>query len=413
MTISSDWIAKEQKYYAQTVRRQPVVIVRGEGTRVWDADGKEYLDFVAGWAVNNLGHSHPVITQAIVEQAGTLLQTSNQFYTVPQLQLAEILIENSCLDQVFFGNSGAEASEVMFKLARRLGQAEGRFEIITAENSFHGRTMAGISASGQKKLKDGFAPLLEGFAHVPYNDIDAVRSAITPATMAVMIEGIQGEGGIRPASAEYLLGLRALCDERNLLLLWDGVQCGHFRTGSFQSFQAILGDQIGDFLPDAVGMAKALGGGFPMGAVWISEKHADVLGPGTHGSTFGGNPLACAVANKILEVIDRDGLAANARALGQFFLDELAKLREKYPTAIREVRGLGLMIGIEMGGGFGSFDNSKPAAVQWVFALHEAGLLTIPAGSSVVRFLPPLNLTQEEAQAGLDLFEQTIQKVIE
>jgi acetylornithine aminotransferase/acetylornithine/N-succinyldiaminopimelate aminotransferase len=248
---------------------------------------------------------------------------------------------------------------------------------------------------------------------VPYNDIDAVHSAITPATVAVMIEGIQGEGGIRPASAEYLLGLRALCDERNLLLLWDGVQCGHFRTGSFQSFQAILGDQNGDFLPDAVGMAKALGGGFPMGAVWISEKHADVLGPGTHGSTFGGNPLACAVANKILEVIDRDGLAANARALGQFFLDELARLREKYPTAIREVRGLGLMIGIEMGGGFGSFDNSKSAAVQWVFALHEAGLLTIPAGSSVIRFLPPLNLTQEEAQAGLDLFEQTIQKVIE
>ena len=411
--MSQQIMERFKQFVAPTYGRFPITLDRGEGAYVWDTDGKRYLDLGGGIAVNCLGHANAEIAQALAEQSAKLMHCTNFYHFEGQAQLAEGLAERLGQGRVFFGNSGAEASEVMLKLARRLGQAEGRFEIITAENSFHGRTMAGISASGQKKLKDGFAPLLEGFAHVPYNDIDAVHSAITPATVAVMIEGIQGEGGIRPASAEYLLGLRALCDERNLLLLWDGVQCGHFRTGSFQSFQAILGDQTGDFLPDAVGMAKALGGGFPMGAVWISEKHADVLGPGTHGSTFGGNPLACAVANKILEVIDRDGLAANARALGQFFLDELARLREKYPTAIREVRGLGLMIGIEMGGGFGSFDNSKPAAVQWVFALHEAGLLTIPAGSSVIRFLPPLNLTQEEAQAGLDLFEQTIQKVIE
>ena len=411
--MSQKIMERFKQFVAPTYGRFPITLDRGEGAYVWDTDGKRYLDLGGGIAVNCLGHANAEIAQALAEQSAKLMHCTNFYHFEGQAQLAEGLAERLGQGRVFFGNSGAEASEVMLKLARRLGQAEGRFETITAENSFHGRTMAGISASGQKKLKDGFAPLLEGFAHVPYNDIDAVHSAITPATVAVMIEGIQGEGGIRPASAEYLLGLRALCDERNLLLLWDGVQCGHFRTGSFQSFQAILGDQNGDFLPDAVGMAKALGGGFPMGAVWISEKHADVLGPGTHGSTFGGNPLACAVANKILEVIDRDGLAANARALGQFFLDELARLREKYPTAIREVRGLGLMIGIEMGGGFGSFDNSKPAAVQWVFALHEAGLLTIPAGSSVIRFLPPLNLTQEEAQAGLDLFEQTIQKVIE
>ena len=411
--MSQKIMERFKQFVAPTYGRFPITLDRGEGAYVWDTDGKRYLDLGGGIAVNCLGHANAEIAQALAEQSGKLMHCTNFYHFEGQAQLAEGLAERLGQGRVFFGNSGAEASEVMLKLARRLGQAEGRFEIITAENSFHGRTMAGISASGQKKLKDGFAPLLEGFAHVPYNDIDAVHSAITPATVAVMIEGIQGEGGIRPASAEYLLGLRALCDERNLLLLWDGVQCGHFRTGSFQSFQAILGDQNGDFLPDAVGMAKALGGGFPMGAVWISEKHADVLGPGTHGSTFGGNPLACAVANKILEVIDRDGLAANARVLGQFFLDELARLREKYPTAIREVRGLGLMIGIEMGDGFGSFDNSKSAAVQWVFALHEAGLLTIPAGSSVIRFLPPLNLTQEEAQAGLDLFEQTIQKVIE
>ena len=341
------------------------------------------------------------------------MHCTNFYHFEGQARLAENLAKRIGTGRVFFCNSGTESSEVMIKLARRFGQAEGRFEIISAENSFHGRTMASISATGQAKVKEGFAPLLQAFTHVAQNDIDAVRSAITPATVAVMIEGIQGEGGIRPVSADYLLGLRRLCDEHNLLLLWDGVQCGHFRTGSFQSFQSILGDQLGDFLPDAVGMAKALGGGFPMGAVWIAEKCAEVLGPGTHGSTFGGNPLACAVANKILEVIDRDNLAGNANTLGQFFLDELANLREKYPAAIREVRGLGLMIGIEMGHGFGSFDDSKPAAVQWVSALHKAGMLTIPAGSSVVRFLPPLNLTQEEAQAGLDLFEQTIKKVIE
>ncbi len=411
--MSKKIIERFKQFVAPTYGRFPITLDRGEGSYVWDTDGKRYLDLGGGIAVNCLGHANAEIVQTLADQSAKLMHCTNFYHFEGQAQLAEGLTNRLAQGRVFFGNSGAEASEVILKLARRFGQEEGRFEIITAENSFHGRTIAGISASGQKKLKDGFAPLLQGFAHVPYNDIDAVRSAITPATVAVMIEGIQGEGGIHPASKEYLLGLRALCDEHNLLLLWDGVQCGHFRTGSFQSFQAILGDQIGGFMPDAVSMAKALGGGFPMSAVWISEKHADVLGPGTHGSTFGGNPLACAVANKILEVIDRDDLAANAKAIGQFFLDKLVRLREKYPTAIREVRGLGLMIGIEMGGGFGSFDNSKPASVQWVFALHESGLLTIPAGSSVVRFLPPLNLTQQEAQDGLDLFEQTIQKVIE
>ncbi len=411
--MSKKIIERFKQFVAPTYGRFPITLDRGEGSYVWDTDGKRYLDLGGGIAVNCLGHANAEIVQTLADQSAKLMHCTNFYHFEGQAQLAEGLANRLAQGRVFFGNSGAEASEVILKLARRFGQEEGRFEIITAENSFHGRTIAGISASGQKKLKDGFAPLLQGFAHVPYNDIDAVRSAITPATVAVMIEGIQGEGGIHPASKEYLLGLRALCDEHNLLLLWDGVQCGHFRTGSFQSFQAILGDQIGGFMPDAVSMAKALGGGFPMSAVWISEKHADVLGPGTHGSTFGGNPLASAVANKILEVIDRDDLAANAKAIGQFFLDKLVRLREKYPTAIREVRGLGLMIGIDMGGGFGSFDNSKPASVQWVFALHESGLLTIPAGSSVVRFLPPLNLTQQEAQDGLDLFEQTIQKVIE
>ena len=402
-----------KQFVVPTYGRFPITLDRGKAAYVWDTDGKRYLDLGGGIAVNCLGHAHPEISQSLAEQSAKLMHCTNFYHFDGQARLAENLAKRLGPGRMFFGNSGAEASEVMFKLARRLGQTDGRFEIITAENSFHGRTMAGISASGQAKVKEGFAPLLQGFVHVPYNDIDAVRSAISPATVAVMIEGIQGEGGIHPATTQYLLGLRQLCDEHNLLLLWDGVQCGHFRTGSFQSFQTILGDQIGDFLPDAVGMAKALGGGFPMGAVWISEQYAEVLGPGTHGSTFGGNPMACAVANKILEVIDRDNLAANVRELGHFLIDELSTLREKYPPAIREVRGLGMMIGIEMGDGFGSFDDSKPAAVQWVSALHETGVLTIPTGSSIVRFLPPLNLTKEEAQAGLDLFEQTVQKVIE
>ena len=402
-----------KQFVVPTYGRFPITLDRGKAAYVWDTDGKRYLDLGGGIAVNCLGHAHPEISQALAGQSARLMHCTNFYHFDGQARLAENLAKRLGPGRMFFGNSGAEASEVMFKLARRLGQTDGRFEIITAENSFHGRTMAGISASGQAKVKEGFAPLLQGFVHVPYNDIDAVRSAISPATVAVMIEGIQGEGGIHPATTQYLLGLRQLCDEHNLLLLWDGVQCGHFRTGSFQSFQTILGDQIGDFLPDAVGMAKALGGGFPMGAVWISEQYAEVLGPGTHGSTFGGNPMACAVANKILEVIDRDNLAANVRELGHFLIDELSTLREKYPPAIREVRGLGMMIGIEMGDGFGSFDDSKSAAVQWVSALHETGVLTIPAGSSIVRFLPPLNLTKEEAQVGLDLFEQTIQKVIE
>ena len=402
-----------KQFVVPTYGRFPITLDRGKAAYVWDTDGKRYLDLGGGIAVNCLGHAHPEISQSLAEQSAKLMHCTNFYHFDGQARLAENLAKRLGSGRMFFGNSGAEASEVMFKLARRLGKMDGRFEIITAENSFHGRTMAGISASGQAKVKEGFAPLLQGFVHVPYNDIDAVRSAISPATVAVMIEGIQGEGGVHPATAQYLFGLRQLCDERNLLLLWDGVQCGHFRTGSFQSFQTILGDQIGDFLPDAIGMAKALGGGFPMGAVWISEQYAEVLGPGTHGSTFGGNPMACAVANKILEVIDRDNLAANVRELGYFLIDELSTLREKYPPAIREVRGLGMMIGIEMGDGFGSFDDSKPAAVQWVSALHETGVLTIPAGSSIVRFLPPLNLTKEEAQVGIDLFEQTIQKVIE
>ena len=400
-----------KQFVAPTYGRFPITLDRGEGAYVWDTDGKRYLDLGGGIAVNCLGHAHPEISQTLAEQSSRLMHCTNFYHFDGQAQLAENLAKRLGQGRVFFCNSGAESSEVMLKLSRRFGQAEGRFEVISAENSFHGRTMAGISATGQAKVKDGFSPLLQGFAHVPFNDLDAIRSALTPATVAVMIEGVQGESGIRPAFPDYLLGLRKLCDEHNLLLLWDGVQCGHFRTGSFQSFQTILGDRGGDFLPDAVGMAKSLGGGFPMGAVWIAEKHAKVLGPGTHGSTLGGNPLACAVGNKILEIVDRDSLSENAVQIGQHLVDRLTEIQQKHPTAIQEIRGIGLMIGIEMGSDIASFDDAKPASVQWVSALHEAGMLTIPAGQSVVRFLPALNLTQDKADEGLQLFEQTIEKL--
>jgi len=400
-----------KQFVAPTYGRFPLTLTHGKGSYVWDTNDKKYLDLGGGIAVNCLGHSHPEISQTLSEQSSRLIHCSNLYHFEGQSQLAENLTKRIGPGRVFFCNSGAESSEVMIKLARRSKQVEGRFEIITAENSFHGRTMAGISATGQAKVKDGFAPLLQGFSHVPFNNLDAIRSAITPATVAVMIEGVQGESGIHPATAEYLLGLRELCNHHDLLLLWDGVQCGHFRTGSFQSFQTILSDQIGEFLPDAVGMAKSLGGGFPMGAVWISEKHAEVLSSGTHGSTFGGNPLACAVGNKILEIIDRDNLEQNASEIGQFFVSELTKIQAKHLHVIKTIRGIGLMIGIEMNKDIASFDKKTPASIQWVSALHEAGLMTIPAGDSIVRFLPPLNLTQKEAQAGLDLFEQTIKKL--
>ena len=251
---------------------------------------------------------------------------------------------------MFFANSGAEANEGLFKLARKFGHDEGRFEILTAMNSFHGRTLAGIAATGQDKVKKGFEPMTPGFRHIPFNDLEAARNAISPATAAILIEGVQGEGGVTPATPEYLLGLRALCDEKKLLLFMDGVQCGHYRTGRFQSFQRILENVPGGekFLPDGVSMAKSLGGGFPIGAFWVRAPYADLLGPGTHASTFGGTPLACAVALKVLEVIEREQLDEHARKLGEWFKRELERLAATYPQVVKRARGLGFMLGLEL-----------------------------------------------------------------
>ena len=304
---------------------------------------------------------------------------------------------------MFFCNSGAEANEGLFKLARKFGHDDGRYEIITTVDSFHGRTLAGIAATGQEKVKKGFEPAVAGFKQVPFNDFDAMRRAITPKTAAILIEPVQGESGITIAKPEYLIGLRRLCDELNLLLLFDEVQAGHFRTGKFQSWQRILERAIGvnrPYLPDAFSMAKSLGGGFPMGAFWVRDKFANVLSAGTHASTFGGSPLACAVALKIFDVIERDNLAGNARDTGDFLLRELQKVQQRFPKVVKIVRGLGLMIGIEFQPQF--------KAVEIVKELHQRNLLTVPAGNSVTRLLPALNLSRVEAEEGLRIIEKLV-----
>lgn len=387
----------------------------GAGSYLWDVQGKRYLDFGGGIAVCALGHAHPEITEALVEQSRKLVHVSNLYYTGPQGRLAAALTRHLAPGKCFFANSGGEANEGLYKLARRFGHEEGRFEIITALNSFHGRTLAGIAATGQEKVKKQFGPMVPGFKHVPFNDLEAVRAALTPATAAVLIEGIQGEGGISPARPDYLLGLRQLCNERKLLLMMDGVQCGYFRSGRFQSFQRILEGVPGaeGFLPDAMSMAKSLGGGFPIGAFWVREPYQDLLGPGSHATTFGGTPLACAVALRVLSVVERDHLADNARAVGEFMKTGLAGLMSRHPQAIKAVRGLGLMLGFELGDGIPAFAGGEQTPSQrMVNLLHEAGLLTVPSGSHVIRLLPALNLTKEQAGEGLQIVAGVLEKLV-
>ncbi len=402
-----------QQYVVPSYGRYDLVLSHGRGSQVWDVTGRRYLDLGGGIAVCSLGHAHPEVAETIAAQARRLIHVSNLYYTEPQGRLAAALVRHLARGKVFFANSGGEANEGLYKLARRYGHDEGRFEILTALNSFHGRTLAGIAANGQEKFRQGFGPAVAGFRHVPFNDLAATRAAISPATVAVLIEGVQGEGGITPATPEYLLGLRALCDEHRLLLLMDGVQCGYFRTGRFQSFQRILEAIPGadGFLPDAVSMAKSLAGGFPMGAFWVRDRYSDLLGPGSHATTFGGTPLACSVALKVLEVVERDGLAENARGIGAFLREGLERLQREVPGVIRAVRGLGLMLGFELAPrkeipGFAAAD--KPASGQFVQRLHEAGVLTVPSGAQVVRLLPALNLTRAEAEEGLARIETVV-----
>jgi len=395
--------------------RFDLVLSHGMGSYVFDVGGKRYLDLGSGIAVCCLGHASPDITEALVEQSKKLIHVSNLYFTEPQGRLAGEIIKRIGPGKCFFSNSGAEANEGLFKLARKFGHDEGRFEILTAVNSFHGRTMAGIAATGQDKVKKGFEPIMPGFRHIPYNDLEAARNAISPATVAIMIEGVQGEGGVTPATAEYLLGLRALCDEKKLLLLMDSVQCGYYRTGKFMSYQRILEGVPGGekFLPDGLSMAKSLGGGFPIGAFWVRGPYADLLGPGMHASTFGGTPLACAVALKILEVVDRDKLDQNALKLGAWMQSELDRLADKYPTVVKGSRGIGFMLGLELVEKIPALAASdKTQAVQVVNRLHAAGVLTVPAGTQVIRLLPPLNLKPQEAGEGIAKIEEVVKALV-
>jgi acetylornithine/N-succinyldiaminopimelate aminotransferase len=399
------------KFVVPSYARFDLVLERGKGSYVWDVNGRRYLDFAGGIAVCALGHANPEITGALVEQSKKLVHVSNLYYTEPQARLAKRIVDLIAPGRIFFCNSGAEANEGLFKLARKFGHDQGRYEIITALDSFHGRTLAGIAATGQEKVKTGFEPMVAGFRQVPFNDLDAMRAAITKSTAAILVEPIQGESGVTMATREYLLGLRKLCDEHNLLLLLDEVQAGHFRTGKFHSWQRILDLDV-DFLPDGISMAKALGGGFPIGAFWVREKFAGLLSSGTHASTFGGTPLACAVALRILDVIERDHLAENAQQLGNFLTDGLRRLQGKCPRVLRRVRASGLMIGIEFEPKLSAFARQgNSPAIQVVNQLHEKNLLTVPAAASVVRLLPPLNITRREAEEGLHAIENVVEEL--
>ena len=397
---------KFQSNVAPTYGRFPIIPVRGERARLWDADGKEYLDFGGGVAVNSLGHCHPAMVEAITAQAQKLIHCSNLYEVPGQAELAAVLNERvmGTPGKVFFANSGAEANEFFYKLARRYRPGE-RHEVITFTGSFHGRTMGGISATAQSKMHDGFEPLLPGFKYVEFNNTTALEAAISDQTAAILIEPIQGEGGINVATAEFLNAAAELCRKHDLLLFFDEVQCGLGRCGTLKGWQSI--DGAAEIVPDGVTWAKGIGGGFPLGAVWINARDGlcDTLGPGMHGSTYGGSPLACAVGLAVLGEIETSALCENSARLGKKIVDEVAAWGSPKLAAIR---GRGLMIGFELDPD--SFDWDAPtAALHVINQLSEKGLLTVPAGPDVVRFLPPLTITESDADEALAILKSVIQ----
>jgi len=384
------------KYVMPTYFRTPLVIHKARGVRVWDADGKEYLDMFPGWAVSGLGHCHPKVVKAVKSQAGTLMHVSNNFLSEEQGRLAELIIKNSFDGKVFFANSGAEANEGAIKLARRYGNPTKRYEIITMEKSFHGRTMACISATGQDKVKIGFEPLLEGFKIVPFNDLSAVENALSNKTIAVMLEPIQGEGGINIASREYLAKLRKLCDEKDMLLIFDEVQTGMGRTGNFFAFQNY------GIKPDIMTLAKSLGSGVPIGAVVASRRICDILGPGSHATTFGGSPIVCAAGIATFEAIQQEKLLDHVGKISKFMFARLEKLKKKYSTAIKEVRGLGIMIGVEL------FIEGDVIANK----CREMGLLINCTQKHVLRIMPPLVVKKGQAARAIRILDKVLKETL-
>ncbi|KAF0220918.1 MAG: acetylornithine [Geobacteraceae bacterium] len=379
---SAQWIEKSDKYVMKTYGRYPIVPVKGEGCRLWDADGKEYLDFLAGVAVNNLGHCHPKVVAALQKQAAELIHCSNYYQIPQQIELAELLCTHSFADKAFFCNSGAEANEAAIKLARKYSRdtfGPERYEIITAIESFHGRTMATVSATGQEKVQKFFDPLLHGFRHVPFNDVPALRAAVTANTCAIMLEPIQGEGGVNVPSPDYFREVRQLCDEQGLILIFDEVQVGMGRTGKLFAYEHF------GVIPDIMTLAKALAGGAPIGAMLAKDTIAAAFTPGTHGSTFGGNPLVTAAALATVRTILEDGILNRTEEIGEYLLGELEGLKAKYPF-VQEVRGIGLMVG--MGLTIPGGDIVKQG--------HERGVLLNVTHDSVLRFVPPLVVSKQE-----------------
>jgi predicted acetylornithine/succinylornithine family transaminase len=380
-------------FVAHTYARFPIALVRGKGARVWDADGKEYLDFVAGIAVNSLGHAHPAVVRAITAQARKLIHASNLYHIVPQSELAQALCRHSFADKVFFCNSGAEANEAAIKLARRYGKEWGgdRYEILSTYNSFHGRTLATLTATGQEKVRAGYDPLPAGFRQVPYNDLGATEGAIDDTTVAILVEPIQGEGGVVLPEPDYLQGLRRLCDDRGLLLIFDEVQVGMGRTGKLFAYEHFGVE------PDIMTLAKAIGGGLPLGAMLAKEKVARSFVPGAHASTFGGNPLACSVGLAVLKTLLRGGVLKNCEKMGQLLREKLESLRARF-SFVQEVRGMGLIAGMEL-----AIEGDKI-----VTDCLRAGLLINCTAHKVLRFVPPLIISTSEIDRGLATLEKVL-----
>jgi predicted acetylornithine/succinylornithine family transaminase len=398
MTASTlpDTQALESEVYMRAFapRQNPITLVRGEGVRAWDDTGKEYLDFLGGIAVNVLGHCPPVLVKTVQEQIATLIHTSNLYYTRPQLDLAKLLVDNSALDKVFFTNSGAEANECAIKLARKWGKQHksGAFEIISTLNSFHGRTLATVAATGNRHYQEPFDPMPEGFKHVPFNDLAALRAAVSDKTVAILLEPIQGESGVHAATKEYLQGARKLCDEKQLLLILDEVQSGMGRTGTLWAYE-----QYG-VEPDIMTLAKGLAGGLPIGACLCKEA-ANVFMPGDHGSTFAGNPLVCAAGHAVLkEILDKD-LAGNAKRMGARIASGLEELRKEKDAGITEVRAVGLWAGIEFG---------TEKATDVLNRCRENGLLINKTSNTAVRIAPALTVTERDVDEFLDIFGRSL-----
>ena len=385
-------------YVLKNYPRAPLTLVRGRGTKVWDDQGNAYLDFSSGIAVSSLGHCHPYWVAAIQRQAGELIHTSNLFRHPNQAELARRLVGYAGPGRVFFCNSGGEADEALLKLARLHGMRKAGveakcFKVVCAKQAFHGRLFGGMSATPQERVQRGFRPLLSGFSFGELNDLESFARLVDDDTAAIFVESIQGDGGINPCTPEFLVGLRRLCDERNLLLMLDEVQCGLGRTGRFYAFEHA------GIRPDAIAMAKGLGGGFPIGAIWVGEGAADLFQPGSHGSTFGGTPLACAAGLAVLDVIEQEGLLAHVARESAPWIRELGRLAADFPRHVLAVRGLGFLVGVQMAA------DSGPYAA----ALRERGLLTALAGVNVIRLLPPLNATAEELGRSVALFREVLQ----